>query len=419
MSLITLAVKSLYNRRTTLLLTLLSISLSVLLFLGVEKLRLEAKNSFTQTLSGTDLIVGARGSAIQLLLYTVFRLGDATHNLSWQSYQELAAHPKVAWSIPIALGDSHRGFRVLGTTNSYFKHYRYGRKEPLSFAQGGEFNGVYEAVLGASVAATLGYRIDDELIIAHGSGATHLPQHSDKPFRIIAILAPTATPVDNTIHIPLAGMEAIHIDWQGGVRTPGFQLGAEQALQHDLTPKTMTAALLGLKSPLATFQMQRLINQYPKEPLMAIIPGVTLQQLWELVGIFEQVLRLISLLVVAISLLGLVSVLLTSLNERRREMAILRALGARPYHILGLIMGEALLLTLTAITIAFGLLYTLLLLLTPLLEQQFGLILPLGWPGGNEWSILLLLLLFTLIASLLPAWRAYRYSLSDGMRIRL
>src|SRR5690606_37171466 len=140
--------QSLWNRRATALLTLVSLAISVALLLGIDHLRTQAKDSFSQTLSGTDLIVGARGGQLNLLLYSVFHLGNATNNISWRSYEELAADPAVAWTIPLSLGDSHRGFRVLGTTADYFEHYRYGQRRALAFARGQAFEGIHEIVAG-------------------------------------------------------------------------------------------------------------------------------------------------------------------------------------------------------------------------------------------------------------------------------
>jgi putative ABC transport system permease protein len=119
-----LALRSLGNRRLTAILTILSIGLSVALLLGVEKVRSGARESFANTISGTDLIVGARGGGVQLLLYSVFRIGNASNNITWKSFQDVAARPEVAWIVPLSLGDSHRGFRVLGTTRDYFERYR-------------------------------------------------------------------------------------------------------------------------------------------------------------------------------------------------------------------------------------------------------------------------------------------------------
>ncbi|MDX1540865.1 MAG: ABC transporter permease, partial [Geminicoccaceae bacterium] len=129
-----IAWRSLLNRRLTALLTMLAIAISVMLVLGVEKVRNGARTSFANTIAGTDLIVGARAGDVQLLLYSVFRIGNATNNITWQSYQDIAARPEVAWIVPLSLGDSHKGFRVLGTTTDYFEHYRFRGDRGLSFA---------------------------------------------------------------------------------------------------------------------------------------------------------------------------------------------------------------------------------------------------------------------------------------------
>jgi len=215
-----LALRSLRNRRATAFLTVLAIAVSVALLLGVQKLRTAAREGFANTVSGVDLIVGARTGPLDLLLFSVFRVGDAMANVSWASYQKIAHHPDVEWTIPISLGDSHRGFRVLGTTLDYFRHYRFAGTHPLEFASGGPFVGLYDAVLGAEVARALGYRLGDPIVVAHGLGDVSFAEHRDKPFRVVGILARTGTPVDRAVHVTLEAITAIHEDWQGGVRTP-------------------------------------------------------------------------------------------------------------------------------------------------------------------------------------------------------
>ena len=196
-----LAVKSLRNRKFTALLTVLSIALSVMLLLGVERIRSESRESFTATISGTDLVVGARSSPVHLLLYAVFRIGNPTNNLRWDSYQAIAQRPQVAWTIPLSLGDSHRGYRVVGTDDNYFEHFRYARDRALRFAQGRAFADEHDTVLGADVARTLGYRLDDQIVIAHGAGEVSFVEHDELPQRVVGILAPTGTPVDRTVHV--------------------------------------------------------------------------------------------------------------------------------------------------------------------------------------------------------------------------
>jgi putative ABC transport system permease protein len=355
------------------------------------------------------VVIGSRSGDVQLLLYAIFRIGNATNNITWQSYQDIAARPEVAWIVPLSLGDSHRGFRVLGTSRKYFDRYRYRRDRGLD---------LFDAVLGADVAAALGYRKGDPIVVAHGLGATSFAEHADKPFRVAGILAKTGTPVDRTVHVSLEAIEAIHVDWQSGARVPGQSVPADEVRRMDLRPKAVTAALVGLKSKLATFRLQRAINEYRAEPLSAILPGAALQELWGLVGTAETALTVVSALVVATALLGMVTMILTTLNERRREMAILRSVGARPRTILGLLMAEAGILTAAGILLGIVLLYAALLILQPYVDATYGLHLALDPPTPEELRMLGLIIVAGCVAGLLPALRAYRLSLADGMTVR-
>ncbi|WP_428034489.1 ABC transporter permease [Amphritea sp.] len=413
-----LALRSLYNRRLTAIMTVISIAVSVALLLGVEKIRTEAKQSFSSTISGTDLIVGARSGSVQLLLYSVFRIGNATNNISWQSYKEIASQPKVEWTIPISLGDSHRGYRVLGTTADYFKYYRYGRKHPLAFSDGKPFAALHDVVLGAEVAQQLHYQLGQQVVISHGTGNTSFSKHEDQPFTVVGILKPTGTPLDRTLHVSLAAIEAIHIDWQSGSYIPGSG-GKTPLSERKLEPKQITAILVGLKSKMSTFQLQRSINNYRKEALQAILPGVALQELWGMLGMVESTLLVISGFVVATGLFGMLTVLLTSLNERRREMAVLRSVGARPLQICLLLVLETGGLTLSGIILALMFLYGGLWICIPFLETHFGLFLALSLPGLYELKLLSLVFIMGLLCGLLPGYGAYRYSLADGMTVRL
>lgn len=413
-----LAVQSLLNRWFTALLTVVAIAVSVMLLLGVEKVRTGARQSFADTISGTDLIVGARTGGIQLLLYAVFRIGNATNNITWTSYQDIAARPEVAWTVPLSLGDSHKGFRVLGTTPDYFKHYKYRQNRGLVFHAGGPFGDLFDAVLGADVAAALGYKLGDRIVIAHGLGTVSFVEHDDKPFRVAGILRKTGTPVDRTIHLSLEAIEAIHIDWQSGGRSPGQGVSADDVRTMNLRPKAVTAALIGLTSKVAAFKLQRAINEYRAEPLSAILPGATLQELWGLIGTAETALTAISVMVVVTAILGMITMILTTLNERRREMAILRSVGARPSTVLGLLVTEAGVLTAAGVLLGVLLLYLALVLLQPYIDQAYGLQLTIDAPKPAEWLTLAGIVLAGLLAGLLPALRAYKMSVADGMTIK-
>jgi putative ABC transport system permease protein len=418
MTVLRLAAQSLANRWLTALLTVAAIAVSVVLLLGVEKIRTGAKASFANTISGTDLIIGARSGGLQLLLYSVFRIGNATNNMTWRSYEAIAARPEVKWIVPLSLGDSHRGFRVLGTTTGYFDHYRYRRGRPLAFAEGEPFSDLFDAVIGADVAEALDYKVGDKIVVAHGTGAIGINKHDDKPFRVAGILAKTGTPVDRTVHASLEAIEAIHVDWQDGVRQPGREMGADLVRRLELKPTAVTAALVGLKSKISIFTLQRFVNTYRSEPLSAILPAATLYELWGLIGTAETALMVVSIMVVITALLGMATMILATLNERRREIAILRSVGAGPGTVVGLLVSEAGLLTVAGVACGIAATYLGLFALQPLIDEHYGLFIDITPPTLIELGTLGLIVAGGVVAGLLPAWRAYRQSLADGMMVK-
>ncbi|MCU1054445.1 MULTISPECIES: ABC transporter permease [Stenotrophomonas maltophilia group] len=410
-----LAWASLRSRALSVGLTVLVITLSVVLLLGVERVRMQAHEGFASTVSGTDLIVGARSGPVNLLLYSVFHIGDPTNNVSWQSYQELSALPQVKWAVPLSLGDSWRGYRVVGTSDGYFEHYRYGAGHALAFASGRPFDDLYDVVIGAEVAQAQKVGLGDQIVLAHGTGAVTLATHADKPFRVAGILQRTGTPVDSSLLVSLPAIEAIHVDWRSGVQLRSQRVSAEQARHLDLTPTSITAFMLGLNSRIATFSVQRRINEYPDEAMLAILPGVTLQQLWQSLGMAERALQLISAMVVALGMVSLVALLVSTLQERRREMAILRATGARPGYIAALLVVEAVATSAVACALALVLLVAASIAGRGWALANFGLSITHVWPDGRELAWVAGVLAISAVAGLVPALLAYRRTLADGL----
>ena len=425
-ALLQIAARSAWNRRGTLALVMLSIALATALLLSLERLRSDIRSSFTQSVSGTDLIVGARTGPVQLMLYAVFRVGGATNSIGMDSVRAVGAHRAVAWTVPIALGDSHRGHPVLGTTPEYFTRFAYGDSQPLALAEGrafaGTLDGLYEAVIGAEVAEKLGYRLGQRITLSHGMasgpGAALETPHADKPFTVVGVLARTGTPVDRTVHISLQAIEAIHLDWAGGAPLPGVSIAPEHARKFDLEPKQVTAVLVGLKNRVAVFNVQRFVADYEGEALLAVLPGVALDELWAVVGLGERALLAVSGLVALVSLASLVAVVLAGLNERRRELAVLRAVGAGPRHVLVLLATEGALVTLlgalTGAAVAAGAVVA----AGPWVQQRFGVTLQASAPTAEQWALFGAVLAAGMLASLVPGWRAYRLSLADGLTPR-
>ena len=421
MVLFSLAWHSLKNRKLTTGLTVVSIALSVALLVGVEHVRIGARDSFSNTISQTDLIVGARGGSLQLLLYAVFHIGSATNNVSYASYEHFRNHPAVEWTIPYSLGDSHRGFRVVGTTGDFYTHYRYRHDHKIEISEGRLPEGVFDVVLGSDVARTLKYKIGDPIVVTHGiSEGRGLLQHDDKPFHVVGILARTATPVDRSLYVTLYGIEAMHMDWaDGGPPLPGEETPASKVRKEDLKIKQITAFLLRSKSRIDTLRLQREINTFEDEPLMSIIPGVALAELWNTIGYAEEALTVVTFFVLVVGLMGMLVSLYTSLNERRREMAILRALGAGPRRVIFLLVLESFILSLAGTVLGVAVVYSGAFLTQPIIERRFGLFIPVTAPTETGYIYLCTVIVAGLLIGFVPAVKAYRNALADGLSIRV
>ena len=429
-----MARSSAWNRRSTLVWVVVSLALATALLWTLERLRHDIRQSFSLSVSGVDLIVGARSSPVQLMLFSVFHIGSVPQNMRMDSVRMLADHRSVSWVVPLSLGDSHRGFPVLGTTAAYFQHFAYGDKQPLALQQGAVFadtlTGLYEAVIGAEVARKMGYGLGQSITLGHGmhdhdhahehEGAqSQADEHADKPFKVLGILAPTGTPVDRTVHVSLQALEALHLDWVAGTPLPGGQIPADQARKFNLEPEEVTAALVGLKSRAAVFNVQRIVNFYEDEALIGVMPGVALGELWSVLGLGENALLAVSALVALVSVVSLMAVVLAGLNERRRELAVLRAVGAGPRHVLGLRTLEGVWVTCTGVLLGVLLSYVGMALATPWLQQSLGIRLQLAMPLPTQLALAGAVLWAGLLASLGPAWRAYRLSLADGLSPRV
>lgn len=442
-----LACQSLWNRRFVAALTALAIGLSVALMLGVDRLRDSARQSFVNSVSGIDLIVAPRGNDVQILMATVFGLGSTGTGMRWDSFEALRQASAVDWAVPVMLGDTHHGHPVIGTQASYFTHYHHSGGAALRFAQGRPFESATEAVLGADVAARFAYELDTELVIAHGAGAVSFETHDDAPFSVSGVLAPTGTAVDRMVFVSLAGFDGLHAPLAPQTRDPlaGFgitsapspsagsaslrwhsEVGSEagdaaREIRRDqaYTPAQINGVFLGLKNRSAVLSLQRFVATYPDDALSAVMPNVALLQLWSITGTVESALWLMAVAVAVAGLIGMVVMLSAALEARRREFAILRAMGATSFHLFSLIVIEAKLIAFAGLALGVLVFAVIAAVVNPVLFAQFGVRLGLNGFGLADGILLLAIFCFAALASLLPAWRVYRMSLADGLTPRL
>ncbi len=402
-----LAFESLLDRKGSVSLLLISMTVSIFVLLSVEHIRFHTKESFSSTLSGVDLVVGAKTGDLNLLLYSVFRIGKPTNNISWQSFKTFAENPRVEWVIPMSLGDSHKGYPVLGTNQNYFKYYNYGKKNKLTLEKGIVFDELFDVVLGSEIARKLKYKIGDNLVLSHGISEISFFKHEDMPFKIVGILNPTGTPVDRTLHVSLKAIEALHGGFGAVENGKKNLMDKKNTNNSELLPKSISAFMVGLKSKITTFQFQREINNYSKEPLLAVLPGVVLTELWQIMGLVENSLLLISVLIFLSACLGVSAILLSSIRDRINEIELLRIIGAPPIFIFMILELEALIITLVSIVLAITSLSFALYFGQSFLVSQLGF--NIGKTYLTELSLLtLLIIIFTsLLVALIPAVSAY------------
>ena len=211
-ALLGVAYQSLLYRLSGVALAITAVAISVFVLLSVEHVRHEARSSFASTVSNVDLIVGARTGEINLLLLSIFRIGNPTANISWESVEKISEQRNVEWVVPISLGDSHKNYRVVGTSAEFFDRYKYGQNKPLVFKDGQRFNTTLDVVIGSHVATELAYGLGDELVLSHGMADTSFTHHDEVTFAVSGVLATTGTPVDNALFVSLDAIEAIHAD---------------------------------------------------------------------------------------------------------------------------------------------------------------------------------------------------------------
>ena len=412
------AIKSLLNRKTPFILSIASIALSVTLFLAVNVIRDGTKQSFSNTVSQADLIIGARGSGLQLLLYTIFHLGSATNNISWQSYESIKNMPNVEWTIPFSLGDSFHGFRVIATNENFYNHYHYLGDKNIELVSGSIPKNIYDTVIGARVAEVEKLKVGDKVTLAHGITEQSIFKHDDSPFIITGIIKETNTPIDRALYITLEGMEGIHIDWKDGI--PSHQKNTKETIKkEDIQVTQITSMLLRADNRINTLSLMRSINDFKKEPLLAAIPGSILSQFWETISYAESAFQIILIFVILIGILGMMISIYTSLESRRREIAILRSIGTSYIAIVALLVMESFIICFFGCILGIFISYISLYFLKPFILNKFGILISQNGLQNFDYIYILIIISFACLIGIIPALKAYRNSLTDGLSIKI
>ena len=427
----TLVLRNLRRRPLASLLTGFSVSLGVGLFATVGAMREASEVGFQRSASLCDMLVGAKGSGLELTLNALYHLGQSPGNVPYEGYREIAATPGVMWSVPLAVGDSYRGHRIVGMTSNFFEDVKLlgrGEEEPLRFAEGKgftftaeqfaelkaelkeeeshghadhhhhhhgqDYTGLFHAVLGADAAKRTGLGVGDRFEPSHGvEGVSH--SHEEGESEVVGVLARTGTPIDRAIFLPIGayyildGHEPVEGMVEGGARDP----------------RGVSGIMMRTKAGFYRTRIYRGIND--RLDAMAVYPSAEVRELFEMLDFYDTTLRWITALVVVVALVGVLVAIYNTMGARRREFAILRALGARRRTILSLVTAESALLALLGGLAGLALAGVLVYAVAGMVEQETGVSLAtsIGW---SELHLLIAVTLAGALAGLVPALSAYR-----------
>lgn len=413
---LSLLLKSMRSRIIPTSLVTISLMASMVLLLSIERIQQGVEKGFNQSISGVDAIIGPRASSLELVLYTVFHLGRPTNNITTKTINDVKLRSDISWLVPIALGDSHRGYRVIATEPNYFKHIRYGNNQPLAFSQGAPFSDFSEATIGSDVAKKLNYTVGSEIQVTHGSIESIGSKHDDFSFKVTGVLNKTGTPIDQAIFLDLKGYELLHLGWKSGKKVFSLNDINFSSLPPDaLNPKTVTAAFIGLKSKLTIFNFSKNIREYPEEAISAVIPGIALSELWSIVGLVDKGFQLLSWIIIAISLIAMVTLIIASLDNRKQEMTIYRANGASPKFLAAMVIYESLIIGLMAIIGAIILVTIVTYFATTQLNLALGISPSFEWISIDEIKVFSIILLSGALSSLIPATMVFRKNIHQTL----
>ena len=348
---------------------------------------------------GIDLVVGAKGSAISLILAGVYHVDAPTGNVSLDSARELARNPLVKKVIPLSLGDSFRGYRIVGTTPDYLGLY------DGTFAAGRVWQDKMEAVLGATVAAKAGIGVGDTFVGSHGLGAGG-PIHTDSVYTVVGILKPTGTVLDRLVTVNSESVWFVH---EGPLTDPDEKKVVEAERQ-------VTILLLQYATPVAAATLPRKINA--ETNMQAASPALESARLFRMIGVGADVIRAFGGVVLATAALSLFIALYHALNERAYDIAVLRTLGARPSSIASLLFLEALMLALLGGLVGLALAHGLVAILAAWMASEEALRIQAWSFSASEFLLLMPALLAATLAAALPSWRAARANISAALSRR-
>lgn len=393
MRVLQLAWKNLWHRPLSALLSIILTALAILLVTVVLQVSNQTEQRFLRNVAGIDMVIGAKGSPLQLILSSVYHIDNPTGNINYARAQRYMRNPMVDKAIPLSYGDSYRGYRIVGTTTDYVTHYG------VELEKGNLFQEDMEVVLGAKVAERLNLTIGGHFHGTHGmeeKDDEHV--HEGHSYHVVGVLKESQTVLDQLILCNMASVWAVH---------------KEEADSAKPSEKDITAVLLSFRNPMGQMILPRQVNA--ENGMQAALPAIEVNRMLNLMGVGIQTLRSLAYLIMLLAGLSVFFSMLNALKERKYELALLRTLGARPWHLMGLLLVEGLLVVIVGFLTGLVMSRLTLWVLSLTFEEQFQFVLNPWNVAPAEWGLLGGTLILGLLASFLPALRAMNINISKTL----
>jgi putative ABC transport system permease protein len=388
--------RSLRQHALSTLVTAGSIALAAGLLMAVWMVKSQAQRAFTETTTGFDAVLGARGSKLQLVLNAIFHLEASPGNVAWSDYEQIAKHPAVKAAVPIAVGDNYLGWRIVGTVPELFTAVEFSPGRKYALASGGLFGAeAREAVVGSFAAQKLGWKVGDKFRPYHGLNFDPSNQH-EEVFTITGVLAPTNTPADRVIWIPLKGVQTMS--------------GHDPRMATDVS-----AVLLQFRAPMAGIMLDVMYNKQGNRLTLAYPASAIIADLFAKIGWFDRVLALVAYLVALVAAGSVLAGIYASMSARQRDIAILRALGARRRTIFGAVVAEAAAIGALGAVVGFGVYYALMVGVAEVIRAQTGVVLAVGEWQAVLWICPLAMTALAALGGVVPAFKAYRVPVAETL----
>lgn len=389
--------RSLRQHALSTVVTVAGIALACGLLMCVWMVKTQSQTAFTQTTTGFDAVLGARGSRLQLVLNAIFHLEASPGNLAQADFEAVRRHPMIKTAIPIAVGDNLRGFRLVGTVPELFTNVEYAPEKKFTLLPGGKLfdPDAREAVAGSFAAQRLGLKVGDVFQPFHGLAFDAKAQHADE-FVVTGVLEPTNTPADRVIWIPLRGLQTM--------------------AGHDPRAATdLSAVLLQLRTPVAGPMLDLMYNRQGNRLTFAWPIAAIIADLFSKISWFDQVLTLVAYLVGLVAAGSVLASIYNSMSARRRDLAILRALGARRRTIFGAVVAEAACIGALGAAVGFAVYFGLLTGIASLIRAQTGVVLSVTEWHPVLWICPLAMIALCALGGVVPAFKAYRTPVAETL----